>query len=255
MRLDGKVVIVTGGASGIGASVCDRFSSEGGTVIVVDRDGDGAARKAASLKRATSICLDVSVVEQVDAAVNQVVADFGRLDALIHVAGIDDVDTKRSLAEHFAAGTPLDITSRLTDEQWRRMMSVNLDGTFYFLRAALRVMLAQQSGSIVNVASLAGVTSQAGLPHYSAAKAGVLGLTRAVAKEVADRGVRVNAIAPGAIDTPMLGRSPAALVSAIPMKRLGLPEEIASIALFLATDESAYITGETINVNGGMLTV
>ncbi len=197
----------------------------------------------------------MSPTGEVNSAVGNIVNDYGRLDILANVAGTDDRESKRAIGEHLAAGTPLDITSKLTDDQWRRMMSVNIDGVFYLMRAALQVMLVQESGSIINVASLAGVIGQAGLPHYSASKAAVLALTRSVAKEVADRGVRVNAIAPGAIQTPMFGRSPAGLASTIPMKRIGGPEEIASVATFLASSESSYVTGETINVNGGMLTV
>jgi NAD(P)-dependent dehydrogenase (short-subunit alcohol dehydrogenase family) len=253
--LDGKIAIVTGGASGIGASVCTRYCAEGATVIVVDRNGDAAEKHASTLSRAQFMTVDVAVVSEVDEAVERVVGEHGRLDVVANVAGIDDRQTKAAIGEHLAAGTPLDITSKLTDDQWRRMMSVNLDGVFHFVRAALRVMLAQQAGSIINVSSLAGVAGQAGLPHYSAAKAGVLAFTRAVSKEVADRGVRVNAIAPGAIQTPMFGRSPAGLASSIPMKRIGQPDEVASVAAFLASDDSSYITGETINVNGGILTL
>jgi 3-oxoacyl-[acyl-carrier protein] reductase len=255
MRLEGRIAVVTGGGSGIGASVCGLFAAEGATVVVLDRNQAGALATAAALPRASAMCVDVADPDQVDAAISQVVTGHGRIDVLANVAGIDDVAVKRQLAEHFRDGTPLDITARLSNEQWRRMMSVNLDGVFYTMRAALPVMLARGSGSIVNVSSVGGISGGAGMAHYSAAKAGVLGLTRSVAKEVADRGVRVNAIAPGTVDTPMLARSPAGIGGAVPMRRTASPAEIAAVALFLASDDSSYVTGETVSVNGGMLTV
>jgi 3-oxoacyl-[acyl-carrier protein] reductase len=158
------------------------------------------------------------------------------------------------VAQAVIAGEPIDVTAWLTDEQWRRTMSVNLDGVFFCVRAALRVMLPRRSGSIVNIASAAGVNPVPGLPHYSASKAAVIALTRSVAKEVAGRGVRVNAIAPGGVDTPMAARTPAGVGPAVPLGRLATPAEIAAAALFLATDESSYVTGETLNVNGGTVT-
>jgi 3-oxoacyl-[acyl-carrier protein] reductase len=255
MRLDGRIAIVTGGGSGIGASVCELFAVEGATVIVLDRDQEAAGARAKSLRGATAMCVDVADPDQVGTAICQVAADHRRIDVLANVAGIDDLAVKQQLAEHFRAGTPLDITAHLSNEQWRRMMSVNLDGVFYTMRAALPVMLAQGSGSIVNVSSVGGISGSAGMAHYSASKAGVLGLTRSIAKEVADRGVRVNAIAPGPVDTPMFGRSPAGFGGVVPMRRTASPAEIAAVALFLASDESSYVTGETVSVNGGMLTI
>ncbi|WP_327241874.1 SDR family oxidoreductase [Streptomyces sp. NBC_01320] len=255
MRLEGKVAIVTGGASGIGAGICRRLSAEGASVAVLDRDLAGARAYAEGLARAIAVGVDISSVQEVDRAFQQVTLDLGPVDCVVNSAAIDDPAAKRLIGEQLSQGKPIDITRHLTDEQWRRLSSVNLEGTFNVVRAALREMLPRESGSIVTIASSAGVVGQPGLAHYSAAKAGVLGLTRAVAKEVAGRGVRVNAIAPGAIDTPMLSRAPASMVNAIPMGRLGRPDEIAGAALFLVSDDSSYITGETLNVNGGMVTV
>lgn len=255
MRLADKITVVTGGASGIGASVCDTFAREGACVVLIDRDGPAAEAKAATLDNTRALQVDVAEPNEVDAAIGSVVEQYGRLDVLANIAGVDDLDTKARLAKHFSEGASLDITSHLTNEQWRRMISINLDGVFYCMRAALRVMVPQASGSIVNMSSLAGIVGSTGMAHYAASKAGVLGLTRSVAKEVADRGIRVNAIAPGKVNTPMNARSPAGLGGPIPMNRGAVPDEIAAAVLFLASDESSYITGETLNVNGASVTL
>ncbi|WP_432841527.1 SDR family NAD(P)-dependent oxidoreductase [Dactylosporangium sp. CA-092794] len=255
MRLSGKTAVVTGGASGIGASVCQVLAAEGARVAVVDRDADGTRRIAAGIPGALALPADVADSRQVDDTVAAVVAQAGGLDILVNAAGVDDTDAKARLAEHFSTGAPLDVTAQLTDEQWRRMMSINLDGVFYCMRAALRIMLPRQAGSIVNISSVGGVVGGLGMPHYSSAKAGVLGLTRSVAKEVADRGIRVNAIAPGTVRTPMFARSPKGIGGPVPMRRTAEPGEIATAVLFLVSDDASYITGETLNVNGGMVTV
>lgn len=252
--MDGTVALVTGGGSGIGAAICARFAGEGATVVVADRDADAAAAVAATLPRAEAAALDVTDSAAVDALVGEVSARLGRLDVVVNSAGVDDPPVKAAVARAVAAGEPIDVTASLSDEQWRRTMSVNLDGVFFCVRAALRVMLPQGSGSIINIASSAGVDPVPGLPHYSASKAAVIGLTRSVAKEVAGRGVRVNAIAPGGVDTPMAARTPPGVGPVIPLGRLATPAEIAAAALFLAGAESSYVTGETLNVNGGTVT-
>jgi 3-oxoacyl-[acyl-carrier protein] reductase len=254
MSMDGTVALVTGGGSGIGAAICERFAGEGAIVVVADRDADGAAVVAASLARAEAVALDVTDSAAVDAVFAGAAARHGRLDVVVNSAGVDDPPVKAAVARAVAAGEPIDITAWLTDEQWRRTMSVNLDGVFYCVRAALRVMLPQGSGSIVNIASSAGVNPLPGIPHYSASKAAVIALTRSVAKEVAGRGVRVYAIAPGGVDTPMAARTPPGVGPAIPLGRLATAAEVAAAALFLATSESSYITGETLNINGGTVT-
>jgi NAD(P)-dependent dehydrogenase (short-subunit alcohol dehydrogenase family) len=262
MQLAGKVALVTGGASGIGAGICERFHHEGATVIVVDRDGEGAAKTAAGLPGSSALELDIASPDAVGCAFDQVLGEFGRIDIVVNAAGVDDIDTKAKVGEHYAAGSPLEITSTLSNAQWDRMIAINLSGTFYVLRASLRAMLPRQSGSIVLISSLAGVSGAAGLPHYSASKAGVLGLMQSVAKEVGDRNVRVNAITPGAVDTPMFRRAPggqenyaSAQLGSIPLRRFGTPADLAAAALFLASDDGAYVTGETLNVNGGTLAI
>jgi 3-oxoacyl-[acyl-carrier protein] reductase len=262
MYLENKVVLVTGGASGIGAGVSERFHDEGATVIIVDRDGEGAEKTSAGLSGSSWLELDIASSSEVGRAFERVLADFGRIDVVVNAAGVDDVDTKAKIAEHYAAKSPFEITSTLTDAQWDRMIAVNLSGTFYVLRASLRAMLPAESGSIVLISSLAGVSGSAGLPHYSASKAGILALMQSAAKEVGDRNIRINAIAPGAVDTPMFRRAPggqakyaSAAMGSIPLRRFGTPADLAAAALFLASDEAAYITGETLNVNGGTLAI
>jgi len=252
-QLPGRVALVTGGASGIGAEVCAVFAREGARVVVVDRDAAGAEATARGLPDASWVCADIAVSDQVDEAFSQAVSSYGRLDVVAHIAGVDDVRVKAQVALRQAAGEPLDISATLSDDEWRRMMSINLDGTFYVIRGALRVMVPQRCGSIVTMSSAAGVAGAAGQPHYSAAKAGIIGLTQAVAWEVAEQGVRINAIAPGVIDTPMTARSPAtAGAPRVPMKRYGQASEIAEVALFLASDACSYVTGTVVHADGGI---
>jgi 3-oxoacyl-[acyl-carrier protein] reductase len=253
--LDGKVALVTGGASGIGRASCQRLASAGAIVAVVDRDIEGASVVATELAcGAVAFECDVGDPMSATQVVEKVVSHLGRLDVLANIAGVDDPIAKRAVIEAFATGRPLDVTMHLTDEQWRRVLSINLDGVFHMTRAALQVMQPRGTGAIINMASIAGVTGIAGLSHYSASKAGVIGFTRAVAREVADQGIRVNAIAPGVVDTPMAQRGAdirKAIGSPLPMGRPAAATEVADLVLFLASDQSAYITGETINVSGG----
>jgi 3-oxoacyl-[acyl-carrier protein] reductase len=245
--------IVTGGASGIGAAVCRVLSDAGAAVAVLDRDVAGAETVAASLKRGRAFPVDISDSRQVDQAFDAAVEFLGHLDGVAHVAAVDDPQAKAAIARFRADGEPLDITAQLSDDQWRRMLAVNLDGTFYVNRAALRALLPNRRGAIVNVASIAASTPAAGFPHYSASKAGVLGLSRSIALEVADRGIRVNVVAPGAVDTPMLARNPnRTSATSIPLGRMADPVELARVIAFLLSDQASYITGETVHVNGGL---
>jgi len=260
-RLEGLVAIVTGGASGIGRATALAFTGEGARVAVFDQDSEGAAKVAAALPDALAIEVDVADPLQVAGAVEQVLDRWGQVDVLANFAGVDDPEAKERVAALRRAGEPLDITATLTDASWRRVMSINLDGCFYLLRAVLGPMTARRSGSVINMSSLAGVVGAEGSPHYSAAKAAVIGLTRSVAREVADQGVRVNAIAPGPVLTPMFERSLAAGGGAVPaappvpMKRVAEASEIASVAVFLASAESSYVTGTTVNVDGALRSV
>lgn len=257
-RLDGLAAVVTGGGSGIGAATCRAFHAEGARVAVLDWDGAAAAQTAADLEGALALTVDVADSSAVDNAISTAAETFGSLDVLANFAGIDDPEAKARTAARRAAGEPLDTTATLTDEAWRRIMSVNLDGSFYVLRAALRVMTVQRSGSIINMSSLAGVIGAAGSPHYSAAKAALIGLTQSVAREVAQLGVRVNAVAPGPVLTPMLGRTTTTSSTAIPpvpMQRFANPEEVASVAVFLASADSSYVTGDVIHIDGSLRAV
>lgn len=262
--LKGKAAIVTGGARGIGAAICRAFAEAGARVAIFDvADADGAAL-AAELPGAIALHVDVSQSGRVTEAVAEVAATFGRIDILVNNAGAVTSETTDALkirSDQLAdAEAELNVTAYMTDAEWQRELSIYLDGTFFCTRAALREMLPRKSGAIVNVSSIHGIAGGTGLPHYSAAKAGVLGFTRAVAKEVAPMGVRVNAITPGYIDTETLQtHMPQSLQQATaaqtPMRRLGRPEEIAAAVRFLCADEASFITGQTLSPDGGWLTI
>jgi 3-oxoacyl-[acyl-carrier protein] reductase len=252
MRLTGKSALVTGGAGGMGAAIATRFGQEGAAVAVVDLDLDGAGAVAAGLERAVALRADVGRSADVDAAFADATSALGPIDIVVHAAGLDDRRTKAQLAE--SGGGPLNVTMNMSDEQWHDQIRVNLDGTFYVVRAALRGMVPRHQGSIVTIASIGGITG-CFMVNYCAAKGGVLAFTRSVAQEVWSQGIRVNALAPGQIDTPMLRRNPQATAPPPLVGRFGQPAEVASAALFLATDESSFITGETIIVSGPLLTI
>jgi len=268
----GWVAVVTGGASGIGEATCSLLCERGAHVVILDIDDDGGRRVAASLPSGDFVSCDVRDSGAVDRAVEAVVAERGRLDVVVNSAGPHGDDTKRRTLDAIGAKAEVDqgwvereawettATLNLTDEAWRAELDSVLSGVFHLTRAALRTMLPAGRGSIVSLSSIHGVAGGTGLPHYSAAKAGILGLTRSVAKEVAPFGVRVNAIASGYADTPTLQRlMPKAMqrsvASSTPMGRLGTAEEIARVAVFLASDESSFMTGQTLSPNGGWLTV
>ncbi len=270
MKLDGKVALVTGGGSGIGEAVCVALADEGAQVAVVDVNREAAELTAGLVAtKGVAVEADVSDSAAVDRAFAEVESALGPPDVLVNNAGIAgrrNLDriiprAEQQLAEAAAGGavtTALDATVEMSDEEWREMLAIHLDGTFYCTRAALRSMARRGSGVIVNIASICGMEGCTGSPHYSAAKAGIMGFTRAVAKEVIVQGVRVNAIAPGYIDTPMVGQISEPLrqatVAQTPIGRLGRPQEIAALARFLATDDAAFFVGATISPNGGYVT-
>jgi len=268
MRFEGAVAAVTGGGSGIGAAICRRLADEGATVAALDLSVDRAQEVVADLPRASAIYADVSRADSVEDALTQVEAKLGPLTIMVNNAGalaMDHVARIKPLIEQQQAEqavgpikTPLDALVRLTDEEWRFVMSVHLDGTFYGTRAAVRKMVERRAGAIINMASVCGIEGCTGHPHYSAAKAGVLGLTRATAKEVIVQGIRVNAVAPGFIDTTRtkadVGVAREVNVQRTPAGRLGTPEEVAATVAFLASDDAAFFVGATLNVNGGLVT-
>lgn len=257
-RFDGRIALVTGAGSGIGAAVARRLAAQGAEVFAADIDGPAAEAVAKELPRARPMTVDVAESAEVDRACDEVVRRHGRLDVVVHAAGVDDPTAKEWIAEALVADRPPEVIGRLGGEAWRRVMRVNLDGTFHVLRAALRVMAPRRSGAVVTVGSSSAFDTQAGYPHYAASKAGAHALSQSVAKEAIAFGVRVNTVAPGPTETGMAARTPAALRHGFADPRVrpyATPEEIADIALFLASDEAANLVGAVLLANGGRFTV
>ena len=258
-RFAGKVALVTGGASGIGAAVVRRLVEEGCEVVVVaDRNEAGAADVARARPTVRPHRVDVSLAADVDRVVDQTVADHGRLDVVIHAAGVDDPESKAAINRSRESGEPVDVLRLVTDQAWRRLMSVNLDGTFNVLRAAARVMVPRRSGAIVTVSSSAAFDTLTGYGPYAASKAGAQALAQAAAKELAAFGVRVNIVAPGPVDTPMAGRTPAGLRQAMTepgVRGYAAPEEIADSICYLASPGASNVVGAVLLSNGGRFTV
>jgi 3-oxoacyl-[acyl-carrier protein] reductase len=270
MKLADRVALVTGGGSGIGRAICLLFAAEGARVVVNDIDSAAAEATVKAMGGGRALPADVADSAQVKAMFAAVEQEHGGLDILVNNAGIasggfEDRPGLRERVEarikEAASGqgvqTHLDATEGVDDASWRRMLAVHLDGTFYCTREALRLMRRRGRGAIVNLSSVAALTGLATVPHYSAAKGGILAFTRAVAQDVASRGVRVNAICPGYIDTPMTApASPlmkAVTLSRTPLGRMGEPEEVARTALFLASDDSSFFTGQWLSPNGGLV--
>ncbi|MPY56068.1 SDR family NAD(P)-dependent oxidoreductase [Streptomyces spongiae] len=254
----GRVALVTGAGSGIGAAVARGLALKGAEVVVAaDIDGPAVASVAEGLAGGRAVTLDVGDAEQVDGVFDEVVRAHGRVDVVVHAAGVDDPAVKQWLADAVLAGRPPEVTTRLGVEAWRRVLRVNLDGTFHVLRAALHAMRPNRSGAVVTFGSSAAFDALTGYPHYAASKAGVHALSQSVAKEAIAFGVRVNTVAPGPTETAMAAHTPEVLRRGFADPRVrpyATPEEIADIALFLASDEAANLVGAVLLANGGRFT-
>jgi 3-oxoacyl-[acyl-carrier protein] reductase len=263
--LHGAVALVTGAGSGLGAAFARRLARDGAHVVVNDVDA-GAAERTAKEVDGSAAVFDVTDARAFDDAVDGVVDRTGRLDVVVNNAGIapapDPERFERAMANQalrmdgrIDAMEPLDALVGLSDEAWDRMIRVHLYGAFHGTRAALRHMQPRRAGSIVNIASVLALAPAAGAADYSAAKAGIVALTKATAQEVAHLGIRVNVVCPGYVDTPLLGHLDAAMRAAVTMRigmgRMGTAEEIAEVVRFLAGPESSYSTGDVYPVTGG----
>jgi 3-oxoacyl-[acyl-carrier protein] reductase len=243
-ELNGRVAIVTGGAQGIGKAIALTLARHGADVVVTDINLERAQATAQEIEalqvRSLAIKANVADVSAAEQMVKETVDKLGKIDILVNNAGI----------------TRDNVLLRMKPEEWDQVMEVNLKGTYACTRAALKFMFRQKNGRIVNIASITGLMGNAGQANYSASKAGIIGFTKAVAREYANRGITVNAVAPGFIDTAMTQAIPEkereALTKQIPMERLGTPDDVAAAVYFLVSDLSGYITGQVINVNGGM---
>ena len=244
LRLQGKVCLITGAAQGIGLATALKFASEGAIVIVCDVKPtavDAAVAQCQALGAQAQGCVvDVTQREMVDAVVKSVLDTYGRIDVLVNNAGITQ-DAR---------------LQKMTLEQFDRVIDVNLRGVFHCAQAVTDAMVAQGSGVILNASSVVGIYGNFGQTNYAATKFGVIGFTKTWSRELGPKGIRVNAVAPGFIDTPILSTIPEKvihdMVERVPLKRLGKPEDIANVYAFLASDEAAYINGTVIEVAGGL---
>lgn len=251
-KLEGRVAVVTGASRGIGEAIALELAANGATVIACSTKVEGSMPTVQAIEaaggKAKAYGIDVADSAQVDEMIKSVIAQFGRVDILVNNAGI----------------TRDGLLMRMTDEDWDRVMAVNLKGTFNFTRAVSRPMMKNKAvgdipagGAIVNITSVVGITGNAGQANYTASKGGVIAFTKTVAKELGSRLVRCNAIAPGFIETKMTDALPeevkAKYLETIPLKRFGKASDIAKAVLWLVSDDSSYVTGQIISVNGGMV--
>jgi len=245
MELQNKVALVTGGAQGIGRTISEELVRNGAHVVLGDVNLEGAEATAEAINNsggsASAVKIDVSNPDEVKQVFDSILKDKKPVDILVNNAGI----------------TRDGLMIRMKESDWDLVLDINLKGSFLCGQQAAKQMMKQKSGAIVNIASIVGVMGNFGQANYSASKAGVIGLTKTMAREVASRGIRVNAVAPGFIDTEMTrvldDSVRQALIEQVPLAKLGLPEDVARCVAFLVSDKSSYITGQVINVNGVML--
>jgi 3-oxoacyl-[acyl-carrier protein] reductase len=246
-KITGRNAIVTGSARGIGKAIAEKLASEGASVVIADVDIEAAeatSKEISSLGvRSFPIKIDVSDYKEMEALIERTKNEWGSMDILVNNAGI----------------TRDNIILKMTPGDFDMVISINLKGVFNGIKAAFPIMMRQRSGKIVNIASIIGITGNTGQANYSASKGGVIALTKTAAKELAARGVTVNAIAPGFIQSAMTDKLPDTerqkILSRVPMGRIGLPEDVAKAALFLSSPDSDYITGQVLVVDGGMVMV
>ena len=244
-KLEGKIALVTGGGQGIGRKIAERFLMEGAVAALCDVNREMVTSTAQELSEtygnARAFFMNVAEESTVEDCVHEVVNEFGRIDILVNNAGI----------------TRDNLMMRMKKKDWDAVIAVNLSGTFNVSRAVIKYMVKARYGRIINLASVVGVVGNAGQVNYSASKAGVIGMTKTMAKEFASRNINVNVIAPGYIETDMTKNLPdeakQAFMNIIPLKRAGTPEDVANVAAFLASDDASYITGQVICVDGGMV--
>lgn len=243
--LEGKTAIITGGARGIGKALAMRFAAEGANIafsdLRYDENMEATEKEIQALGvKAKGYASNAASLQESEQLAEQVVAEFGRIDILINNAGI----------------TRDNLLMRMTEQDWDMVMAVNLKSAFNLTKAVQRTMIKQRGGSIINMSSVVGVNGNAGQSNYSASKAGMIGFTKSIAQELGSRNVRCNAIAPGFIETEMTHKLPQDVreqwIASIPLRRSGKPEDVADVAVFLASDLSAYVTGQVISVCGGM---
>jgi len=244
--LENKIVLVTGGARGIGKSISLAFASEGAHIAFSDKELGSAADETLELIRAKGVRAlalqsDVRDFAATQAVVDEVKKEFQRIDVLVNNAGI----------------TRDNLLMRMTEEDWDLVLDTNLKGTFNYCKAVSKYMISQREGKIINISSVVGIIGNPGQVNYSASKAGMIGLTKTLAKELASRNIQVNAVAPGFVETSMTEKltpqQREALLAMIPMKRTAQPEEIAGVVVFLASPAARYITGQVLCVDGGLV--
>jgi 3-oxoacyl-[acyl-carrier protein] reductase len=244
-QLENQIAVVTGAGRGIGRAIALKFANEGADVIVVSRTQENSEKVAAEIRalgrKAWAIAVDVSDSKAVEAASEKILVDCGKVDILVNNAGV----------------TRDGLLMRMSDEDWDTVLNTNLKGAFLFTKAFFRSFAKQRAGSIINISSVVGLIGNAGQSNYAASKAGLIGFTQSVAREIAGRGVTVNAIAPGFIETDMTSELneelKANILKQIPLGKFGAADDIADAALFLASPSARYITGQVLTVDGGMV--